>query len=109
MAFDVVTTARYDEALETAVTYRLSFFGSRSARALLVDQEALESRLAAFPFSGAPVDTQALDTSGDVLRWSSVGPYVAIYETDSVTKRVILELLFYSREDWRAKVGKVTR
>ncbi len=109
MAYEVVVLETYETALEAAIAYRVSFFGARNAQSLLAEQESVEARLAAFPKSGAPVDAHAEANDGDVLRWVSVGPYIAVYETDSLNQRVLFEMLFYSREDWREKIRKVAR
>lgn len=101
MGYEVRTAAAYDARFDEMMAYRMTYVGPSSARRLLQAQDEVEQRLAALPRSGTPLDPDEADPAGDIPRWVSVGPYVAVYETYADVELVVLEDLFYPLEDWR--------
>lgn len=103
MAYDVETTAVFEEDLKEIYDYILTHFFSEqaaqnTAQNILLGLENLE----VFPAAGFSVAGRtgrkvpnALDYRGIVL-----GNYIAFYDVDEKAKKVVVDRLLSTKENW---------
>lgn len=105
MGYRVVTAPPYDERFETAIQFRIDYFGARSASKLIDEQERIQGLLSDNSLMGTLVDKNDDGTSPDALRWVLVEKYACVYRVHLGDESVVLEDLFYSTEDWRDRMS----
>lgn len=95
--YEILATRRFEDDLDTALSWRLREVGRSSAARLYSTYLSKFDTLETFPLLGGRVE-------GSEYRCTAIGGYIAVYSVDEAARVVTLMRLFHMSADWRARL-----